>query len=625
VNAQSDRRGTMSGSARQGFARSAGQRVSARVGRLGTRTAGALLSDRQFAWSVAQAHRLFEPEMGQMSRMCPLGGTAIDVGSWYGPWTRQLASRATRVISIEPNPAVADVLRRTVPRNVEVLELAVSDSTGAGVLHLPARNRGGEGVGTLTEDGHRWEVKVPVRVTQLDDLITADVRFIKVDAEGHELAVLRGAARLLERDRPVVVVELEHRFGHVQQVVRFMGDRGYVGRVLVDRRWIPLQEFDLAAHQRDHRSEGERPYHERIVRTLAGHRYINNVVFESPTRSTSRPEAGGGLDDVAVIIPALNESDNLRRLIPALRERLGCGSQIIVVDDGSSDDTAAVAERLLSSMPQSPVVRQPWNCGKGAAIRAGAAHVVTSRVVFLDADGSTDLCDLEPLVAKLDVADVAIGSRRMPGAVTRRPSLRRRLMSDSFQWWARRVGGADGDGHALSDTQCGFKAFRTDALLTLTSVQQVRRFAFDVEMLLIAQRLGLRVAEVPVRWTDADRSTVRPIADSVRMAIDVLGCRFRLRRNVSSLSEAWLRAPIGRNNTRTNAVAQHRHASDAPPRYSETLDSRHSEDVGTERSAQLESAPSPFGIIVDLSDPPRSNGVRSGDRIEAASNSGAAS
>jgi FkbM family methyltransferase len=494
------------------------------------------LSDRQFTRLVAHAHHRFEPDMRELVRRCPVGGTAIDVGAWFGPWTRALAARATRVITLEPNPTVAQVLRRTIPSNAQLIEAAASDRAGTGMLHVPTLARGTEVVGSLEHSPSSTGVDVPVRLLRLDDLLLGDVRFVKIDAEGHEPAVLRGAEEVLERWRPALVIEMDGRHGNNDEIASLLARHGYRGSVHVGDEWKPLGDFDLAEHQAQHGSY-ERSYLRQVVRGGRGSRYITNVLFEpQQARRTRRPAASSQplLADLSVVVPALNEEHNLGRLLPTLMTALPAHAEIIVIDDGSRDATAEVARRMLAGRPNSTVVSLPWNRGKGAAIRAAVAHVHRSRVAFLDADMSSDLADLEPLVSALDGHDIAIGSRRHSASVVERQSALRRAMSQSFHWYTRTVAGLE-----LSDTQCGFKAFRSNVLVALASVQTVDRFAFDVELLITARRLGMTIAEVPIHWTESGQTSVRVGTDSLKMARDVVACRRRIDKNMGRLAGAW--------------------------------------------------------------------------------------
>lgn len=199
-------------------------------------------------------------------------------------------------------------------------------------------------------------------------------------------------------------------------------------------------------------------------------------------------------------------------------------SEVIVVDDGSDDDTARVASALIAELPHARVLRLPANAGKGAAIRAGVSRARGAVVAFMDADMATDPRDLGRLVAALDDADVAIGSRAHPDSEVFDASASRAIMGRAFNLLSRSTCGF---GHR--DTQCGFKAFRAPGGRVLFHLSRLNGFAFDVELLLLAQKLGLTVREVPVRWTAIEGSTVRPVRDPLPMALDVVRTRVHWR------------------------------------------------------------------------------------------------
>lgn len=234
-----------------------------------------LIPERAFARLIARAHRRFEPELVRVTRAYPGGGTFIDVGSWYGPWTAWLAPRVDRVIALEPNPEVASVLMRTVGHNVEVICAAASDITGRAMLNVPHSGRGTEGVAFLGSSTASTRC-IEVPTLRLDDLEIEDVRLLKIDVEGHELPVLHGAEEILKTHHPVVVVELEHRHGCVEESVEFLVRLGYRGSVLVGDHWLPLECVDLIAYQMGHDTPPRRYL---SVASGNGMPYLNNVIF----------------------------------------------------------------------------------------------------------------------------------------------------------------------------------------------------------------------------------------------------------------------------------------------------------------------------------------------------------
>jgi glycosyltransferase involved in cell wall biosynthesis len=245
---------------------------------------------------------------------------------------------------------------------------------------------------------------------------------------------------------------------------------------------------------------------------------------------------------VSIIVPALNEELRLQRTIPLLRAYLAdwVSAEIIIVDDGSTDATAAVAARQLRGF-QHTVVRLPWHAGKGAALRAGVAASQGQLVVLMDADLAAGLDNLPSLLRGLERADIAVGSRHLAESEIHYDSQVRAICSKWFGRFVRTVTRIE-----VSDTQCGFKAFRTDAAKMLFHLAETSGFAMDVELLALARLLGYNVAEVPIAWTDKPGSKVNLFRDPMKMAVDVLRLRARLVRRSrvlvprESVDPAWL-------------------------------------------------------------------------------------
>ena len=229
---------------------------------------------------------------------------------------------------------------------------------------------------------------------------------------------------------------------------------------------------------------------------------------------------------LSVIIPAYNEA---QRLLPQVRSVLDYlrahypAFELILVDDGSQDGTAAALQTALANEPRARLLSYRPNRGKGYAIRAGVQASRGAAVVFLDADMSTPIQEIPEALKRLEQADIVIGSRNLPSSDIRaHPPLYRRLASELFKWMRYLMVGL----WSISDTQCGFKAYRGPVARQLFALARVDRFMFDVEILYLAERAGLRIQEMPVRWTDAAGSTVRFWEGLVNMVRDL----WRIRR-----------------------------------------------------------------------------------------------
>jgi glycosyltransferase involved in cell wall biosynthesis len=233
---------------------------------------------------------------------------------------------------------------------------------------------------------------------------------------------------------------------------------------------------------------------------------------------------GTGEVPVTVVIPAYNEARRLTSTVPALLHdrRWPAHAELLLVDDGSHDATAAIGHELLRDVPGARLLQLPWHAGKGSAVGLGVAAARGRKVVFMDADLATDLDALPDMLTALDHADVVVGTRVHPEAVVSGRTPARELLHRAFRMQVRRLTGV-----RSSDPQCGFKGFRTDAAKVLFHLARTDGFGFDVEILMLAQRLGLHVAELPVSWRAMDGSKVRVLPDAARMSVEVMRARMR--------------------------------------------------------------------------------------------------
>jgi dolichyl-phosphate beta-glucosyltransferase len=236
---------------------------------------------------------------------------------------------------------------------------------------------------------------------------------------------------------------------------------------------------------------------------------------------------------LSLVIPAFNEGERLDDGVARLRGAIAAGAidpgttEFIVVDDGSTDDTTERAGILFSAFPHVQLLRLPENHGKGGAVRAGVAVAAAPVIAFADADMAIDPGQTPQFVGALAKADLAIGSRSASGASVNRSSLHRSLMNRAFNRVVNLLTSVD-----LDDTQCGFKAFRAPVAKLLFHCSVTERFAFDVEILSLARRFGLDIAEVPVQWLRVEGSQIRPLSDARSMVSDV----FRASRGAASVA-----------------------------------------------------------------------------------------
>lgn len=231
---------------------------------------------------------------------------------------------------------------------------------------------------------------------------------------------------------------------------------------------------------------------------------------------------------VSIVIPMFNEADRLQRTFEQLAEFTSAHpevTEVVMVDDGSTDQTPGILRRVPPEIPGS-VVSYSQNAGKGYAIRRGIMEAVGETILVSDADLSTPLSELNSLTPYLDSYDVVIGSRGLdPSTVLTPQPWHRQAMGKTFNRLMRVITGVP-----FRDTQCGFKLFRGDTARAVFRDAVVDRFAFDVEVLILALHKGYSVAEVPVLWNDVEGSRVSISRDSARMLADTLRIRRRLGR-----------------------------------------------------------------------------------------------
>lgn len=231
---------------------------------------------------------------------------------------------------------------------------------------------------------------------------------------------------------------------------------------------------------------------------------------------------------LSIVIPAYNEQERLRRFVPGIVDFLRAKGQpfeIIVVNDGSRDETAHVARELSKKFPMLRLVDLNPNRGKGGAVKAGMLDARGQYVLFTDADQSTPIAEVDKLLPKMEREgyDMAIGSRSMPGARVEQPQV----------WYRAVAGKLFGVGtklfciYGFHDTQCGFKAMKREVAQKIFPQVTSNSAIFDIEMLVVATREGCRIAEVAVKWVH-DPDTRIPY--DLRRAIKIWLELFRINR-----------------------------------------------------------------------------------------------
>jgi len=229
---------------------------------------------------------------------------------------------------------------------------------------------------------------------------------------------------------------------------------------------------------------------------------------------------------ISVVVPAYNEAG---RILPTLEQVFSYMDEhhpdyeVLVVDDGSSDGTADVVRVRFAAQPRLRVLTYGGNRGKGFAVRHGATQAEGDVVLFTDADLSTPIRELEKLLQVLNGGcDLAIASRAHSQAdIRERQPFFREGVGKLFNLLVRVLILPQ-----FRDTQCGFKAFRRERMLAVLQQQQIDGFAFDVEMIALAQAQGLKIGEVPVVWTHAPSSSVK-LSRGIAAFFDLIPIRRR--------------------------------------------------------------------------------------------------
>jgi dolichyl-phosphate beta-glucosyltransferase len=228
----------------------------------------------------------------------------------------------------------------------------------------------------------------------------------------------------------------------------------------------------------------------------------------------------------SIVLPAYNESERIVATVEsifAFAAQKSWQTEIIVVNDGSTDDTAEVVRRCAATRPGVRLLQNPGNRGKGYSVRHGMLQAQGEILLFSDADLSSPIAEAEKLFAAIaSGADIAIGSRWLKTELQlRRQPLYRRFYGRIFNLALRLILGLQ-----FKDTQCGFKAFTRRAAHALFALQKIERWGFDPELLYLAKRLHLRIEEVPVAWAHREGTRLNPLRDGLHMFGEMLQIRW---------------------------------------------------------------------------------------------------
>jgi dolichyl-phosphate beta-glucosyltransferase len=229
--------------------------------------------------------------------------------------------------------------------------------------------------------------------------------------------------------------------------------------------------------------------------------------------------------ELSIIIPSYNEELRLPATlesIAAFLPNFSGETEILVVDDGSKDRTAAVAESFRDKLPNLRVVSNGQNRGKGYSVRHGMQEARGQAVLFTDADLSAPIEEAPKLLDALKTYDVAIGSRALDRSlISVHESHFREFAGIVFNTIVRVILRLP-----FVDTQCGFKAFRREKCQIIFEQQRIERFGFDPELLYLARHHGLRTVEIPIRWAHSPATKVNMLRDSIQMFLDIFTIRW---------------------------------------------------------------------------------------------------
>lgn len=236
---------------------------------------------------------------------------------------------------------------------------------------------------------------------------------------------------------------------------------------------------------------------------------------------------------LSVIVPAYNEAPNFEKglidEVPAFLQKQDYSYEVLIVDDGSSDNTALLAEEFAKKHKDIKVIRNPHQ-GKAQTVKKGVEVANGELILFTDFDQATPISEVSKLIDFIPAFDIVIGSRQLPGAKREKEPIHRHIMGLGFNFVVQLF-----TIRGIKDTQAGFKLFKGNvakklfsALKVYSKGKQVKGAlvtAFDVELLFLAKKRGYKIREVPIAWHHVATTRVNPIKDSLRMFRDVLKIR----------------------------------------------------------------------------------------------------
>jgi dolichyl-phosphate beta-glucosyltransferase len=230
---------------------------------------------------------------------------------------------------------------------------------------------------------------------------------------------------------------------------------------------------------------------------------------------------------VSIVIPAYNEAGRIAQTLEKIRKYLqeqNQSAEILVVNDGSDDDTVSIVRSFSSEWKELRLIQNPGNYGKGFSVKNGTLHAKGDIVLFTDADLSAPISEMPKLITPIldGQCEVSFGSRAIDRSLIGiHQSKLRETSGRIYNIFVQLLTGL-----RFKDTQCGFKAFRREPMISVFQRQRISGFGFDPEILFIARKRGLRLKEIPVRWNHAEGTSVRFLTDSVTMFLDLLAIRW---------------------------------------------------------------------------------------------------